>query len=214
MTRILTFAAGLAVVIASGLVHGAWTQRWQTSAALDAAVARLAGLPEQVGRWQASPAGLDQDALDMAGAKGWWVRRFTDERTGSSVLVILLCGRGGPLSVHQPETCYTTAGYTLSAPPVHTAIPSNAGAPAEFWTGLFKKPEAGGQELRIFWSWYDGGAWRAADHPRWDFAHLPALYKLYAIRETNGRPERLNDDPAAELLRGLLPEMSRALAAP
>src|SRR4051794_5474355 len=117
MTRILTFAVGLAVVIASGVVYGAWTQRWQESAALETAVAKLPGLPEQVGPWKGQPAELEQDALEMAGAKGWWVRRFTDERTGTSLLVILLCGRAGPLSVHKPETCYAGAGYDLSSPP-------------------------------------------------------------------------------------------------
>ena len=215
MTRILTFVAGLTIIVASGIVYGAWTQRWQESAALDSAVAKLQRLPEQVGRWKARPADLDQEALDMAGAKGWWVRRFTDERTGTSLLVILLCGRAGPLSVHKPETCYAAAGYSLTAAPVHFAVRDEYKTPpAEFWTGQFKRPEAGGQQLRIFWSWFDGGAWKAADNPRWSFAAVPALYKLYVIRETNGRPERLNDDPAAEFLRRLLPETSRTLSAP
>ena len=215
MTRILTFAAGLAIVIASGVVYGSWTQRWQESGALESTVAKLQSLPEQVGRWKARPAELDQDALDMAGAKGWWVRRFTDERTGTSLLVILLCGRAGPICVHKPETCYTSAGYALTSAPVRYAVRNDAETKtAEFWTGVFKKPEVGGEQLRIFWSWYDGGAWRAAANPRWTFAHLPALYKLYVIRETNGRPQRLDDDPAAEFLRRLLPEMSRTLSAP
>ncbi len=215
MMRNLTFAAGLTIVIASGFVYGAWTQRWQASTALETAVAALNALPEQVGPWKAAPAELDKDALDMAGAKGWWVRRFTNGRTGASVMVILLCGRAGPMSVHKPETCYTGAGFSLTASPVRTAIHVvGEDAPAEFWTGVFKKPEAGGQHLRIFWSWFDGRAWRAAENPRWSFAQLPALYKLYIIRETSGRPERFDKDPAAELLRGLLPDLTRTLAAP
>ncbi len=56
MTRALTFAAGLAVVIASGLVYGAWTQRWQKSADLEARAAKLRELPDEFGRWKA-PAG-------------------------------------------------------------------------------------------------------------------------------------------------------------
>jgi hypothetical protein len=215
MNRILTFAVGLAIVIASSVVYGAWTQRWQESAALESAVAKLQSLPDEVGRWKAQPADLDRKALDMAGAKGWWVRRFTDERTGTSLLVILLCGRAGPLSVHKPETCYTAAGYALTSAPIRYTVHGDAEATAaEFWTGIFKKPEVGGEQLRIFWSWYDGSAWRAADNPRWTFAHLPALYKLYVIRETNGRPERLDNDPAAEFLRRLLPETSHTLSAP
>ncbi len=215
MIRILTFAAGLTIVIATGVVYGAMTQRWQESAVLESAVAKLQNLPEEVGPWKARPAELDRESLDMAGAKGWWVRRFTDEHTGTSLLVILLCGRAGPLSVHKPEICYAGAGYTLTSTPVRYTVRRETDAPpAEFWTGVFKKPEVGGEQMRIFWSWCDGGAWRASDDPRWTFAHLPALYKLYVIRETNGRPQRLDDDPAAEFLRRLTPEMSRTLSAP
>ena len=214
MTRILTFAAGLAVVIASGVVYGAWTQRWQKSADLEARAAKLRDLPDEVGRWKSRPADLDPEALAMAGAEGSWVRRFTDERTGAQVLVILLCGRPGPISVHQPETCYGGAGYALAAPPIRYTPRRGDGAPAaEFWTGKFKQPEVGGQELRIFWSWFGDGAWSAPDNPRLAFARLPALYKLYIIRETDDR-ERLDDDPAADFLRALLPGLSRTLSEP
>ena len=215
MTRILTFLAGLAVVIGSGVVYGAWTQRWQNSADLETQAAKLHNLPEEVGGWHGESIDLDGEALAMAGAEGWWVRRFTNERTGSSLLVILLCGRPGPMSVHRPENCYCAAGYALSGPPIKYTPPTAPGAsPTEFWTGKFKQPEAGGRELRIFWSWYGDGSWRAPDNPRWDFARLPALYKLYVIRETSGRPERLDDDPAVDLMRHLLPEMSRTLTGP
>src|SRR5438067_10588139 len=169
MTRTLTFLAGLAVVIGSGAVYGAWTQRWQKSADLEAQAAKLRNLPEQVGSWKGEAIDLDDDALAMAGAEGWWVRRFTDERTGSIQLVILLCGRPGPMSVHRPENCYRAAGYVLEAPAIKYTPPSlllsppegeDAGRPpAELWTGKFKQQEAGGRELRVFWSWYADGAW-------------------------------------------------------
>ena len=228
MTRALTFAAGLAVVIASGLAYGAWTQRWQKSAGLEARAAKLRQLPDDFGPWKGHAADLDADALALAGAEGWWVRRFTDERSGASLLVILLCGRPGPMSVHKPEACYGGAGYEVEAPPVKYApmagdslreSPANRGASGplsagECWTAKFKEAAAGGRELRIFWSWYGDGGWRASDNPRWDFARLPALYKLYVIRETTGRAERLDDDPAADFLRRLLPEASRVLSQP
>ncbi len=212
MTRVLTFAAGLIVVIASGVVYGAWTQRWQKSADLEARAAKLRDLPDEFGRWKGRPAELDAESLALAGAEGWWVRRFTDERSGTTLLVILLCGRPGRLSVHKPETCYGAAGFEVEAPPVKYT-PAGA-APDQCWTGKFKEDQPGGRELRIFWSWYGDGGWRASDNPRWDFAHLPALYKLYVIRETGGRTTTLDNDPAADFLRRLLPEASRVLSQP
>ncbi len=208
----LTFAAGFAVVVASGLAYGAWTQRWRKSADLTARAAQLTQLPDEFGPWKGQPAELDADALALAGAEGWWVRRFTDERSGATLLAIILCGRPGPLSVHKPETCYGGAGYEMEGPAIKYTPPEAPGAAC--WTGKFKEGRAGGQELRIFWSWYADGGWCAADNPRWDFARLPALYKLYVVRETAGRVERLDDDPAADLLRRLLPEASRVLSGP
>ena len=215
MTRALTFAIGLAVVIASGVVYGAWTQRWQKSADLEARAALLRDLPADVGRWKSQPVELESDSLAMAGAEGWWARRFTDDRTGSQVLVILLCGRPGPISVHRPETCYGGAGFALAAPPIrYTPQRADGAAAAEFWTGKFKQPEVGGQELRIFWSWYGDGAWQAADNPRLTFAHLQVLYKLYVVRETDGYAERLDDDPAGDFLGALMPTLTHTLSGP
>ncbi len=214
MTRALTFSAGLAVVIATGVVYGAWTQRWRKSAELETRAAKLRDLPDDVGRWKSTPAEIEPEALSMAGAEGWWARQFTDERTGTRLLVILLCGRPGPISVHRPETCYGAAGYGLVAPPVRYTPRLGAGTspPAEFWAGDYRQAEVGGQELRIFYSWYGDGAWRAPDNPRWTFARLPALYKLYIIREMDGTGERLDDDPAVGFLRDLLPLLSRTLS--
>ena len=214
MPRTLPYALGLAAVIASGIVYGSWTGRWRKSPELEARAAKLRDLPDRVGRWQSTPADLEPDALALAGAEGWWSRRFTDERTGARVQAILLCGRPGPISVHAPQACYAGAGYALEAPPIKYAPPAAPdAAPAEFWTGKFKQPGAGGEELRIFWSWTGDGAWRASDYPRWDFARLPALYKLYVIHETAGPAGRLDDDPAAAFLREALPELTRALSA-
>jgi len=210
MKRTLTFAAGLAVVIASGLAYGAWTQRWQKSASLEARAAKLRQLPDDFGPWKGQAADLDADALAMVGAEGWWVRRFTDERSGATLLAIILCGRPGPLSVHKPEACYGGAGYESEGPAIKYAPPDVKSA--ECWTGKFKEALAGGRELRIFWSWCGGDGWRASDNPRWDFARLPALYKLYVVRETTGRADRLDDDPAADFLRRLLPEATRVLS--
>ncbi|HVS37520.1 MAG TPA: exosortase-associated EpsI family protein [Gemmataceae bacterium] len=212
MKLALTFTAGLAVVIASGLAYGAWTQRWRKSASLEARAAKLHELPEEFGPWRGQAADLDPDALAMAGAEGWWVRRFTDERSGATLLAIILCGRPGPLSVHKPESCYGAAGYELQGP-ASKYTPSGVKS-AEVWTGKFKESQTGGRELRIFWSWYGDAGWRAADNPRWDFARLPALYKLYVVRETGGRAGRLDDDPAADFLRRLLPEATRVLSEP
>jgi hypothetical protein len=209
MRRILPLLAGLIIVAVTAVVQGVWTQRWQTSAALEAAVERLSGAPGDLGSWKAEPAELDADALAAAGAQGHWVRRYTDARTGTSVLVILLCGRPGKMSVHRPEHCYRGAGYDMMADPVHC---ESAG---DCWTTRFRKEEPTGDvQLRIFWTWFGDGAWQAPNSPRLTFAHLPALYKLYVVRELPPRQDRLEQDPSLELMQQLLPALAGALARP
>ncbi len=92
MKRSIPLLAGLFVVMATALVQGVWTQRWQKSADMEAAIRRLSNAPGDLGSWKAEPVELDADALTAAGAQGSWVRRYTDARSGASVLVILLCG--------------------------------------------------------------------------------------------------------------------------
>lgn len=213
MTRVLTFAAGLIVVIASGVVYGAWTQRWQKSADLEARAAKLRDLPDEFGRWKGRPAELDAESLALAGAEGWWVRRFTDERSGTTLLVILLCGRPGRLSVHKPETCYGAAGFEVEAPPVKYT-PAGA-APDQCWTGKFKEDQPGGRELRIFWSWYGDGGWRVRQPA---LGLRPFAGPLQALRyPRNGRADddarqrprrRLPAPPAARGVAGAVPAVS------
>ncbi|HWG41385.1 MAG TPA: exosortase-associated EpsI family protein [Gemmataceae bacterium] len=213
MIRSIPLLAGLIVVIGVAVVQGVWTQRWQTSADLETAVERLAHAPGNLGSWKAEAVEFDAEALTEAGAQGSWVRRYTDARTGASVLVILLCGRSGKMSVHQPEHCYRGAGYEMMAAPVRHKVPGDH--PTDCWTTKFRKEETTGDvQLRIFWTWFGDGAWQAPDSPRVTFAHLPALYKLYAIHELPSRQGRLEQDPSLDLLQQLLPALADVLVRP
>jgi hypothetical protein len=211
VTRSIPLVTGLAIVVAVAVVQGVWTQRWQKSAELEAAVERLSRAPGNLATWTAETSDLDDDLLASAGAQGAWLRRYTDARTGASVQIIVLCGKPGKMSVHRPEYCYRGAGYNMLADPIRYQIPAEP--PAECWTTKFRKEEPTGDvALRIFWTWFGDGVWRAPDSPRLAFAHLPALYKLYAIRELPSRPERLEQDPTLDLLERLLPCLAEALA--
>jgi hypothetical protein len=210
MKRRIPLLAGLLVVAVTAVVQGVWTQRWQESAEFEAAVERLRGAPGDLGSWKAEPADIDADALTAAGARGSWVRRYTDARTGASALVILLCGRSGKMSVHQPEHCYRGAGYEMIAEPVRCQ--ASVDPAADCWTTKFRKAgPTGDVQLRIFWTWFGDDTWQAPDSPRLTFAHLPALYKLYVVRELPPRPDRPEQDPTFDLLQQLLPTLAEAL---
>lgn len=210
MTRNIPLLAGLIIVMGTALVQGLWTQRWQQSAVMEVALHRLSYTPGDLGTWKAEPVEFDADALAAAGAQGSWVRRYTDSRSGASVLVILLCGRSGKMSVHRPEHCYRGAGYEMQSDPVRYELAGDS--PYQCWTTRFRKEESTGNvQLRIFWTWLGDGQWQAPDSPRLTFAHLSALYKLYVVREMPPRQERLEQDPSLDLLQQLLPSLTEAL---
>jgi hypothetical protein len=211
MKRSTPLWVGLLLVLTVAVVQGVWTQRWQKSATLETAIARLALAPGDLGTWKAQEVELDAEALAAAGAQGSWVRRYTDTRSGVSVLVILLCGRSGKMSVHRPEHCYNGAGYEMMSAPVHCEVPNTPDALC--WTTRFRKEEAtGGVQLRILWSWFGNGRWQAPHSPRLTFAPLPALYKLYAIRELSlNQQVPPEQDSSLDLLKQLLPALTQAL---
>jgi hypothetical protein len=206
----------LIVVLATGFVHGLWTNRWQSSAELEAAVARLDHFPATIGSWQGKADDLDPDLVRQAGAAGARQYLFTHRRTRAGLTVILLCGRPGPISVHRPEHCYQGAGYDLTGSPVLCKVPVlGDSVPAEFWTAKFRKQEdTGPVQLRIFWSWYAGGAWKASKSPRLEFARYPVLYKLYVIHEITGPEKGPGKDPAVDFLRQLIPVLGKTLSPP
>jgi len=214
MKRTAPLLTALAILLGTGLVHGLWTGRWQKSAVLEAAAGRLDGLPTEFGDWQSEPAEESVEDLPQSGAEKWWVRRFTSRRTQQTVLVILLCGRTSAMVAHRPENCYSGAGYELVGAPGNYVVRSSDGKSlGDFWTGKFVKEESvGSVQLRIFWSWLAGGDWQAPAAPRWTFAGQPYLYKLYVSRDTNFRPEKLEDDPAVDLMRHLVPALTERLA--
>jgi hypothetical protein len=215
MTRALPILSAQIVVLATGLVHGLWTARWRQAPELRAMVERLERFPEKIGPWTSQAAAEDTESLRGAGAAGWRVRQFSHPRHGS-FLVILMCGRAGPMSVHRPEHCYQGAGYEMTSPPAKGELPARPGAAAaEYWASRFvRQEETRTVRLRIFWTWFDGRTWQAPASPRFRFAGLPALSKLYVIREVTLANELLEEEEVKDFLGQLLPELSKALSVP
>jgi hypothetical protein len=114
--------------------------------------------------------------------------------------------------VHTPDVCYGGAGYEMLGAPARCEVaPAGGGPPAEFWVARFRKEGLGERhQLRIFWAWRPwGGAWQAADNPRLAFGRVPALCKLYVVREMTSPDEPLEDDPALGLIRLLLTDLGK-----
>lgn len=214
MTRTLPALLALPLLIATGYLHGSWTDRWAPSRSVGEAAARLARVPEVIGGWRGESAQMDAKVVAMAGIDGYVMRRYVDPEAGTAVSVLLVCGRPGPIAAHTPEVCYGGAGYEALTETAHQAVRvGGAAPPADFFTAVFGKTRAAAPEsLRIFWSWNGGEGWETSDHPRLRFARHGALYKLYVVRELGARGRLPADaDPALDFVKQLLPQLDKAL---
>jgi hypothetical protein len=204
MQRTLVIASACAVLIASGVVHGVWTDRWSEQTDLVAAAARLEKLPMTIGAWHGSGVELEKD-LNTSLA-GMVARRYVHAGNGKAVTILLACGRSGAVCTHTPDVCYGSSGFEVEKPK-RFQMPSKSGEmPAEFWTARFVKERTTGKtHLRIFWAWHGADSWKIAEYPRVSFAGEKVLHKLYVIREMIQPDEPLEGDACVEFMQDLLP---------
>jgi hypothetical protein len=214
MKSILTSAIALLLLVSYGIAEGLWTDRWHFSDTLERATARLSQVPRTFGAWQ----GQDEEELDprqvaQAEMSGYVRRRYVNRQNGAEVSVLLVCGRPGPTAVHSPEVCYAGSGFTATQAPTIYEVTASGSASCTLWVGQFLRNGPTPEPLRIYWAWSANGAWQAADNPRVQLAHLPALYKLYVVRLLPRLDEPIAEDPCGEFLREFLPEIQTALSA-
>jgi hypothetical protein len=207
MMRFLPVVIGVAVVGASAVDSGRSAGRWGRSEDLQVIADRVTLVKPELGDWKSSPRELDARQLEVAGVKNYISRVYVNRKTGASVHVLLICGAPGPISVHEPSVCYTSAGYGMRSEE-KAAVGTD-----EFKGGKFVKGPPNPDSLRILWAWTTDGHFQIPDNPRRAFGrNVPALFKLYVIRQTLPDDGTTKQDPSTELLEVLLPELKRCLA--
>ncbi len=207
MLRIIAACLATATMIASGLLHGYWTDRWQVPIEPAVAAALLEKVSTSLGDWEVQEVEGKPGTVDPALA-GTLQRQYVNRRTGQKVAVVLVCGRPGPVSIHTPEACYGASGYLVGS---RTRTPA-PGSTGEFWTADAIRTTANEEtKVRIFWAWSAGEGWTPADDARVTFARRPVLHKLYVVRDLNTLEENSKSDPCLEFMQLLLPELDRVL---
>ena len=198
-------------VLLLGAAHGYWTDRWKPSPDLQRSLDRLDRFPMNVGDWRGENVAYEPEDMSRSGIQGCVFRKYQNFRTGATVNVLLVCGRGGPISVHTPDVCYAAAGYQQLGAEERTQAGASIG---DFWKGYFSLPNAVvPKRLEIFWAWSrDGSSWSAPDRPRYSFGRYRSLYKLYVVRETPAKPRPEDDSVTRDFMTQILPELRNAFA--
>ena len=183
---------------------------------LEAAVARLPAVPAEIGDWKGTDVPYEAEDFARAGIQGAVFRRYQNARTGAAVSVLLVCGRGGPISVHTPDICYAGAGFRPEGAPEQKAVGiGSADQTAEFTTLQFKKPDAVvPSRLEIYWAWSRGGPFESPSEARFAYGRAKALYKIYVVREFAPNSRTAKDNPCEDFVRRALPEIQAVLSRP
>lgn len=218
-----TPALFLTVTLGAAYLQGRATGRWVPLSPLGPYTEALVAVPDEAGSWVGTDAPLDDpDSLARAGIAGHLSRRYRDRATGEEVTVLVVAGRPGPISVHTPDVCYRGAGYTAVGDAARTAAAAG-GRQVPLWGLRFRPPaaRAGAADLEIRWGWLAGAGLEAPANARLAYAGLPALYKLYVIRERRPRPTAAAAaaatppaavaDPTEAFLAAFLPALETAL---
>jgi hypothetical protein len=210
-TWIFAIPASLALV-AAGLVHGYWTDRWATSADTQEAARRLTAIPLRLGEWEGLEVELKPGQAGP-GVAGCVQRTYVNRRLNATVVLSVVCGRPGPVATHTPEVCYGASGFLVGQRREVTL--ESGGRPERFWTSdAVRERVSEATRLRLYWAWNGGEGWTASPDARQQFPRhrYPVLHKIYVQRQLEGPGEARDKDEACEhFLRELLPEMKKAL---
>lgn len=216
MLRWILASLAAVAVVATGWVHGNWTDRWATDEKVIEASKLLTQIPMQIGDWEGSEIDVKPGQAGP-GVTGCIQRTYLNRRTGVSVVIALVNGRPGPVATHTPEVCYGASGY-LVGQKQEAKLGEGENVPT-FWTSdAIKSKVTEETRLRLFWAWNGGDTWVASPDARQQFSRgqYPVLHKLYVLRELGG-PEVMEpravgkDEPCKAFLDVLIPTLNEKL---
>jgi hypothetical protein len=207
LAKIAPLIACVLLISVLGGVHGISTDRWGPSGQLQQALERLPNVPKQFGDWKGEDIPTDDESMPQIGIQGYIHRRYQDTVSRQAVVLLIVCGRGGPICVHTPDVCYANAGYKQLNDENRLEISCNDGRKDSFTFARFGKPDGVvPAQLDIFWSWSrDGTEWQSPERPRLMFARTKSLYKLYLEHEFVPSMRLENANTCTGFLQQLLP---------
>jgi hypothetical protein len=212
--RTIPILIATAVVLFGGAIQGISSHRWTTDTSLAQAAARLDRVALNLGDWKGQALEYNSRDYRRAGIDGALLRRYVDVHTGETVMLLIVCGRPGPISVHTPEVCYAAAGYEVLGSRVRLAIATSTPEKASaLWKIELRKlgtivPEY----LGVYYGWTMAGVWQAPDgDARIEFGGNPFLYKMYVIHESSSAGDARGEQSCLAFIRAVEPALRKSL---
>jgi hypothetical protein len=178
----------------------------------------LKEFPKILGDWhevEGLETKLDPEIARIAGTSDHVIRTYSNERTGESVVVMILYGLAQLISAHTPAVCYPSAGFK-NVPPtrvVDVPVPGPT-SKVRFREDYFVK-YAGGSAVHehVYHSFRNAGEWGPDMQSRWkSFRHNPGMFKVQIQRRDSGEAKQ-DDSGALVFLGKIVEEIDRRQAA-
>src|SRR5258708_3132770 len=129
MRHLLIAVIVSAILLGAGVYHGLATDRWTTTADLDAPNQQFANLSMEIGDWVGEGVPRQEDEDSKIGAMN---TRLVNRINGRWVITSITSGRAGRVAIHNPEHCYLGNGYKLADGIREESIALPDGATARF----------------------------------------------------------------------------------
>jgi hypothetical protein len=179
MNRVAITTVAL-LVAAAAVVHGAVTQRWSVFAPDPARTARAHALVVRFADCESVEVPSDIPLKERSVAT---CRKYHSDAQNLTVVTSITTGVPGAVATHTPDVCYTGGGgYVMLRGPAKQSVELPGGGTAEYYVADFERKKAAGTDrVRVRWAWTADGTWAAPDRPRWAYARVPELFKLYIV---------------------------------
>lgn len=165
-------------------------------------------LPNRVGNWRQLPSPpMQEDVLKMLRCPAHISRAYVHDLTGDRVSVAVLLGPPGPIAVHTPEICFSSQDFTITSERVVARV-----AKDEFWDVKFRFNGPTPSDVRVLYGWSKGTGWQASKDPRFEYSHLPYLYKIQ-LSGPVASDDSTDFDPCADFLTHFLSQLQPQLLA-
>jgi hypothetical protein len=216
MSRLMFFpmaAAFLAATLVSGWLHGTLANRWGQGDALALAAAKLGSdLPPRLGPWRLAKAlSVESDVRQSLQCAAALHGIYTNDQSGDSVIIAVLAGPSGPISVHTPEICYSAADYELAGQRQPWTVKDKLGQTHGLWTIHANSKHATRPNLQVVYGWSTGGQWQAVRSPRFALAGFPVVYKLQLAGPAGNDQRDVALNPSHDFLVRFLAEIQPRL---
>lgn len=212
MSRLIPIVIALVAIAALTVVEGTMSERWGDNRLCAYCTTLLDDVPSQIGSWTGTDGEVDDKTREVAGARGYVSRSYTNSATDKRVGVWLIVGHARDTARHTPDICYPYNGFkkTESISKHRLTLPD--GRVADFFTTIWGKQNAAGQQLeRVYWAWFkprgNSGnpvSWVAPDNVRMEIAAAPALFKLYFTTSGDDAELPHNEGPCMKFAQEFL----------